>query len=133
MFKKYKSIDMYGKHIALTYKGEETFKTTVGALVSCIVIAIILVWTVSRFYIMFNFYNTSIQMNRLSKSHLEMEQKMDLGLTDFNFGVKFSKELEENFAEIEFNLVTSDRDPLNPDQRINKRRSPILLDTCQDQ
>ena len=37
MKSKFKELDMYGEQMALTYKGEATFKTTPGAIVSLLI------------------------------------------------------------------------------------------------
>ena len=42
---KFKEIDIYGEQIALTYKGESSFKTSPGAIMSLIVILMMLAFT----------------------------------------------------------------------------------------
>lgn len=45
---KFKSLDMYGEEICLTYKGENAFKTKIGATVSSIILCIILSYSIYR-------------------------------------------------------------------------------------
>ena len=45
---KFKEIDLYGEKVSLTYKGEQTFKTMPGAIVSVIVILVILAFSIYR-------------------------------------------------------------------------------------
>jgi hypothetical protein len=42
---KFKEIDIYGEQIALTYKGQSSFKTSSGAIMSMIVILTMLAFT----------------------------------------------------------------------------------------
>ena len=57
---KIKSIDMYGQQIMLTYKGDDTFKTTPGAVASIFVIAVLASFSFYRGYIFLNRINPSV-------------------------------------------------------------------------
>jgi len=45
---KFKEVDLYGEQVSLTYKGEQSFKTMPGAIVSVIVIIVILAFSIYR-------------------------------------------------------------------------------------
>jgi hypothetical protein len=53
-------VDVYGEKIALTYKGEETFKTGPGAIASFLIIAVILSYGIYRSFIFFNRLNPDV-------------------------------------------------------------------------
>ena len=46
---KFKEIDIYGEQIGLTYKGESSFKTTSGAVVSLIVLMTMVAFSLKQF------------------------------------------------------------------------------------
>lgn len=48
----FKSIDVYGEKISLTYKGEETFKTYPGAITSLMILSLVLLYGVFRSYLL---------------------------------------------------------------------------------
>ena len=55
-----KSIDIYGQHLSLTYRGDPQFKTTPGALVSLAIFAILMAYAGFKTYVLFNRVNPNI-------------------------------------------------------------------------
>ena len=49
-----KSVDIYGKQINLSYKGDDSFKTLPGALSSIIIVAILLAYSSFRSFVLFS-------------------------------------------------------------------------------
>ncbi len=49
---KFKELDFYGEQVALTYKGENTYKTVPGAMITLIVLAAMLAFTTYRLIIL---------------------------------------------------------------------------------
>ncbi len=52
MNSKLKSLDIYGQQINLTYKGDDTFKTTPGAVMSLIIIILLVGYASFRAYVL---------------------------------------------------------------------------------
>lgn len=48
----FKTIDVYGEKISLTYKGEESFKTYPGAITSLLILSLVLLYGVFRSYLL---------------------------------------------------------------------------------
>ena len=60
MKSKFKELDFYGEQIALTYKGESSYKTIPGALVTLIVLFTLLAFTLYRFMIFIQKINPDV-------------------------------------------------------------------------
>lgn len=56
----FKSIDIYGEKISLTYKGEDSFRTYPGAITSFLVLALMLSYGTFRFYLCLNKSDTAV-------------------------------------------------------------------------
>ena len=54
MNSKFKELDIYGEQIGLTYKGESSFKTTPGAVISLLVLMTMMAFTIYKFGIFVN-------------------------------------------------------------------------------
>ena len=61
----FKSLDIFGQKVTLTYKGEEHFKTFLGAFVSLLVLATILAYTIYRGYIWVQKINPDVSKKSL--------------------------------------------------------------------
>lgn len=55
---KMKSFDIYGEQVKLTYKGDDTFKTTIGSVVSSCLLFLLTAWTLYRTFILFTKQNS---------------------------------------------------------------------------
>ncbi len=51
--KSFKKIDIYSKSISMTYKGEDKYRTTLGALVSVLVIIMLILFFCYRLVVMY--------------------------------------------------------------------------------
>lgn len=64
---KYKSVDLFGQGVSLTWNGEDTFKTTVGASLSWLIMAVMAAYTFYRLYYMAARLNPTITKTSLIK------------------------------------------------------------------
>ena len=60
MKRKFKQIDIYGQSVNLTYKGEESFKTFIGAFATFIVVTVLIAYGSYRAYICFSKQEPSV-------------------------------------------------------------------------
>ena len=51
---KFKELDIYGEQIGLTYRGENSFKTTPGAITSLLVLSTMVAFSIYKFGIFVN-------------------------------------------------------------------------------
>ena len=56
--RQFKSIDLYGRAISLTYKGEDNYKTIPGSIVSFFVLFVMAAFTFYKLQILFTRGNT---------------------------------------------------------------------------
>ena len=85
--KLFKQLDLFGQKVTLTYKGEEYFKTYLGAIVSLLVFATILAYTLFRGYIWIQKINPSVSKKSLIRDVGTLTYKpQELGF-DFSLGV----------------------------------------------
>jgi hypothetical protein len=83
---KFKSIDIYGQSINLTYRGSESFKTTSGALTSLFVLGVLLAYTAYRSYVLFNRINPDISKKGLMR---DLNSEEPFRPQDFGFDLAF--------------------------------------------
>ena len=83
-----KNCDFYGQQINLTYKGDNSFKTTPGAVVSILITALLLAFSIYKLYVLVNRQDTNISKSSLMRD-LKSEpafRPQDYGF-DFAFGI----------------------------------------------
>ena len=83
-----KEFDIYGDHIGLTYKGETSFKTFPGAIVSLIVVLLICAFSLYRTIIFFEKNDPNVSKQGFMRN-LDSEDPInpkDYGF-DFAFGL----------------------------------------------
>jgi len=68
--RKFKNLDIYGHQISLTYKGSDTFKTKLGALISVIVRTMLLAFASYKFNVLANKIEPDVSLK---------DNKRDLG------------------------------------------------------
>jgi large-conductance mechanosensitive channel len=68
MFRKF---DIFGERVQFTFKGEDTFKTTYGAMVTTVIGLILLAFSIFRIYIMANKMNPNITRTSLFRNLTE--------------------------------------------------------------
>ena len=59
IYRSIKKFDLFSQRIMLTYKGETSFSTLIGGIVSLMIMAIVLVYAVFLFQIMINRQNSN--------------------------------------------------------------------------
>ena len=69
----FKSIDLFGESVTLTWNGEEKYKTMIGAFLSAIILALVSIYSAYRLYAMV--YKLSPLINRTTLMRLtEMDK-----------------------------------------------------------
>eukprot|EP00347_Sterkiella_histriomuscorum_P005998 403354464 len=77
---------MYGQSFQLTFKGEKTFKTMIGAVVTSIVLISMISYVGFKLQIMFmeEFYSKNLQMARCGNDNFNYDKKNESAYADFN-------------------------------------------------
>ena len=88
LVEKFKSYDIYGEPIALTYKGEGAYKTNIGAAVSIIVLLVLAAYAAMRLKVMATYAGTSVTAASfiLDLNLAGAFSPADVGF-DFSFGI----------------------------------------------
>lgn len=82
-----KSFDSYGEPVQVSYKGDSSFKTTIGALVSLAMQGFMLAFTLTGLISLINYKNPSIsQFTVLDSRDKNQEVNMDESYGEFAFG-----------------------------------------------
>ncbi|CDW87303.1 UNKNOWN [Stylonychia lemnae] len=94
---KFKYIDLFAQPVQLTFKGEDTYKTMIGAVSSLMLIMLLLSYGVFKAVFMFNRMNPSVQKVSLLRDMSDglIFKPQDLGF-DFAFGL--SQNLEPSIG-----------------------------------
>ncbi|CDW90251.1 UNKNOWN [Stylonychia lemnae] len=84
----FKGLDWFGQSIQLTYKGEDSYKTLLGASVSFFLIVVLLGFSIFKAYYLFSRFNPEVSKVSLLRdmSDGEIFQPQDSGF-DFAFGL----------------------------------------------
>lgn len=88
MKERYKSVDLFGQGVSLTWNGEDTYKTAIGATLSWAILAVMAAYSIYRLYYMITLQNPTISKTSLIKT-LEEDvpwKPQDTGF-DFAFGL----------------------------------------------
>lgn len=128
----FKSFDIYGEKISLTYKGEDSFKTFPGAFASILVISIVLVFGVYRSFIMVNRINPDVSKKSFLRdlNVAENYSPQDLG---FDFAFSPNAPLDPTIFTLTAKFVNYYyvADPLNPGEYVRKRdKIPLDYALC---
>ena len=128
----FKSIDIYGEQIRLSYQGKNTFTTSPGAIVTLLVVAMTLAYGIYRAYILMtlNGTNVSNQSYLYDLTQLDPYTPNDYGF-DIAFGVGGALDPTIGFLTVNFvNYYYSEQ--LNADgSKIRKKlKTPLLIDLC---
>jgi hypothetical protein len=88
MREKFKTVDLFGQSVNLTWNGEDNYKTTFGAAISSVLIVILLAYTSYRIYYLVNRNNPTISKTTFIRDPSQEEEfrPQDLGF-DFAFGL----------------------------------------------
>eukprot|EP00347_Sterkiella_histriomuscorum_P013287 403365294 len=130
--KKFKMLDLYGKSVQLTYKGQETYKSVVGASVSFVILSVLLGFFIYKVIIL----QTKSDTKLAKKSFfLDLDSdstpEVDIGESGFDFAFGLRDQLEAKYGNFQLNQVQIYFDP-NTKQG-TKTKSPIEFKQCQDQ
>ena len=89
MREKFKTVDLFGQSVNLTWNGEDNYKTTFGASISSVLIVILLAYTSYRIYYLVNRNNPTISKTTFIRDPSQEEEfrPQDLGF-DFAFGLE---------------------------------------------
>lgn len=68
MKEKYKSVDAFGQSVSLTWRGEESFKTILGATFTWLIFIVLLAYSGYRFFYLVNRFNPTISRTTLIRS-----------------------------------------------------------------
>ena len=124
--KSFKGIDLYGKQIVLTYKGSETYNTTIGGIFSFFVIIILLYYFLAKLANIINRGDTTFAKKSFFVDLDSDENKVyDLSKAGFDWAFEVSGKLLPSIGFFYANKVT-----LNFDEKTGKRNSvkvPIKL------
>ena len=84
-----KSGDLYGKQITMTYKGDDSFKTTYGGIISLFIKIILLIQAGVLFAVIINKGDTKKDLNTTVKDISNDKTKHFIGQGTFAFAVDF--------------------------------------------
>jgi hypothetical protein len=101
---KFKEFDLYGEQIGLTYKGQRTFKTTPGAIVSLSVISVLFAFTVYRLITFLNKEDPSVSKQSFMRN-LDGERPLSPNYYGFEiaFGLGGNVELDPSIGYFSVN------------------------------
>lgn len=89
----FKGIDWFGQTVQLTYKGEDQYKTLLGASVSFILILILLGFGIFKAYYLFSRFNPEVTKISLLRD-MSLGEVFDPKETDFDFAFGLNSELD---------------------------------------
>ena len=122
---KFKEFDIYGEQIGLTYKGESSYKTTSGAVVSSVVLLVMIAFSIKQLYVFVNkqdpTVSTQVYLADLNKADALVPQKYGY---DIAFGL--NKTLDPSIGYFTFNQVNFNY-VAQPDGSVSRIKSRIPL------
>ena len=71
MKERFKSVDLFGQQVGLTWQGEDQYKTSIGASLSWLITIVMLAYTIFRFYYLVNRLAPSIAKTSLIRPPTE--------------------------------------------------------------
>ena len=97
MKESFKSVDMFGQSVNFTWNGEDTYKTSWGALVSWVILFIMTAYTVYRLVYMVNRWNPSVAKTTLIRS-AEEDEPFNPTESGFDFAFGLLKDLPKEIG-----------------------------------
>ncbi len=100
----FKSIDLFGQQVNLTWNGEDQYKTTIGAILSTAIWVIMLAYTIMRFTDMVSRKNPTIakySLIRLPEEDLPFSPQE----SGFDFAFGLSKALDPSIGYFTVNYI----------------------------
>eukprot|EP00347_Sterkiella_histriomuscorum_P008160 403346153 len=103
---KIRSIDMYGQPFQLTFKGEKTFKTMIGAVITMMVLVSMISYIGFKLNIMFN--RSDIKTSRLVMNDAQSDDPSITNVYDLGFDIAFGKigGYDSKYADLSVNHMT---------------------------
>ncbi|TNV83940.1 hypothetical protein FGO68_gene12437 [Halteria grandinella] len=127
---KFKEFDIYGEQIGLTYKGESSFKTTPGAIVSCIVQLLMIAFTIYRLIIFVNKDDPSVSKQSFLRN-LDGEDPLHPNEYGFNLAFGLGVPMDRSIGYYTANLVTFNYEFKEDGTRERKKyKKSMPLDYC---
>eukprot|EP00347_Sterkiella_histriomuscorum_P017330 403349798 len=124
-------IDLYGKSVQLTYKGQETYKSMVGASISFIIICTLFSYLVFKINVLFTKNDTKLAKKSF---FLDLDsddlKEMDIGEGGFDFSFGMNNDLDPKYGTFVVNQVEVVYDPAT--NKGVKYRTPIAFAKCED-
>ena len=113
-----KSADLYGKQITMTYKGEDSFKTTYGGVISLFIKLILFTYAGVLFAVIINRGDTKKTLNTTVKDITNDPTKHYIGRGTFGFAVEFQDPttgnnlfMDKTYFELSIQNIFVTRDP----------------------
>ena len=123
-----KSIDMYGHPFNLTFKGEETYNTCLGATMTFFVYAVFMAYFFFRAVVLVRMSDNQIIPTLLATPiDFENPQTFDVWARNFSFGYQFSQGISDDIATIQLLMETLTRDDNNT---LNVNQTLIEVEEC---
>ena len=104
MKEQFKSLDLFGQQVSLTWNGEDQYKTSIGASLSTIIWIIMIAYTVMRFTEMVQRDSPSIAKFSLIKT-AEQDQPFNPQKSGFDFAFGLSKPLDPTIGFFTVNYI----------------------------
>eukprot|EP00347_Sterkiella_histriomuscorum_P019663 403340763 len=93
----FKGFDWFGQTVQLTYKGEDQYRTVLGAAVSFVLIAILLGFGIFKAFYLFSRYNPEITKISLLRD-MSLGEIFDPTSSDFDFAFGLNNELDPSIG-----------------------------------
>lgn len=97
-------MDIYGEPISLTYKGQSTYKTRLGATFTLILFTVLISYSLYRTYVLFNRINPDISKKGSLRNLDETGQYLP-GETGFDVAFGLSKDFPPEIGHFTYKQV----------------------------
>ena len=84
---RFKLLDMYGKHIVMTYEGDEKFRTFVGAFVSTLIMSLLFIYFILQLKVLYSRSDTAMSKNTIFKELKDDTEIHKIGEKGIMFGM----------------------------------------------
>ena len=129
-----KSGDLYGKKIMMTYKGEDSFKTVYGGVISLFIKLALFIYAILLISVILNKGDTKKTVNTTTKDTTNDNTKHYIGRSTFGFGFSFEDYqngnnllMDNTYFEFKIENEFYSRDL---DGNVNITTSPIPYEYC---
>ncbi|CDW90345.1 UNKNOWN [Stylonychia lemnae] len=127
--KSFKQLDMYGKQVSLTYKGQETYKSLIGAAASAIVYGVVFAFFFYRLATLITKGDTKVAKKSFYKDlDSGASQSYNIGQMGFDFAFQLTGEYNQSIAQLEANQVIVSYNEST--QKSNRIKLPLQIIDC---